>query len=448
MKNEKSAPEKNEPKKSGGASAARPKRPTTIDLRATEIKPEPAKTAEEPAPATPPPPQPEVAEAAPAETGPAADAAPPPEARHPAQDRSPKDWPWPLIGIAAAAAIVFFAVGLGAGQWLSGRTSPQSVSAPAPVMATPSPEMLERIARLETQLGAPPKEDPQLQARLARLEAQLSAPRATDQQLVARIAAAEATVKTFADMTASREKRNDDIAALAREARDRASSAVSAAEAAQKAQAGSPESRADVDALSARIVALEQSAQTSQAELARRLSADDAKGRFAILAIALRDAVDSGMPFTAELAAVRSLSGDPAAVAALEPFAASGVPGAEALGRELAGLMPAIWKIARKEEPQSGTFLERLQSNAEKIVRIRPAGDAASDDPASVRARIETRAGNADIRGALAELAKLPADARAPAEAWIKKAQARSAALAAARNISQTALGALVKSGS
>ena len=154
------------------------------------------------------------------------------------------------------------------------------------------------------------------------------------------------------------------------------------------------------------------------------------------------------MPFTAELAAVKSLSADAAAYAPLEPFAASGVPGAEALGRELAGLMPSIWKIARKEEPQPGTFIERLQSNAERIVRIRPAGEVVGDDPVSIRARIETRAGNADIRGALAELAKLPADARAPADAWIKKAQARSAALAAARNISQTALAALVKPGS
>ena len=108
----------------------------------------------------------------------------------------------------------------------------------------------------------------------------------------------------------------------------------------------------------------------------------------------------------------------------------------------------AIWKAARKDEPQQGTFLERLQSNAAKIVRVRPAGDVAGDDPASVSARIETRADHADIRGALAELAKLPADARAPAAAWIKKAEARNAALAAARTVSQAALGALAKSGS
>jgi hypothetical protein len=449
------AHDKKEPKKPPGAVGARAKRPTTIDLKATEIKakPEPApvqkaEPAASAAASPPPPPRSEQAEAAPQEAGPATHAAPPRDYLRAAYDWLPKDWPWPLIGIAAAAAIIFFAVGLGAGQWLSGRTAPQTAFVPEPVAAPPSPELLARLAKLETQLAAAPKDDPQLQARLAKLEAQLGAPRPQDPQLLARIVAAEAAVKTLADVAASREKRSDDIAALAAEARDRAASAVSAAEAAQKARAASSDSRADVDELTKRLAALEQSARAGQAELARRISADDAKGRLAIAAIALRDAAESGMPFTAELAAVKSLAGDAAALAALEPFAAAGVPSAASLGRELAGLMPAVWKAARKEGPLPGTFLERLQSNAEKIVRIRPAGEAVGDDPASVGARVETRAGNADIRGALAELAKLPPDARAPAEGWIKKAQARNAAIAAARNLSQSALGALVKPGS
>lgn len=460
------ANEKNEPKKPAGAAGMRAKRPTTIDLKATEIRPEPERKPEQARSAATPPPEP--APTGSSNTGRAADTAPRRDYLQTAYDRLPKDWPWPLIGIAAAAAVVFFAIGLGAGQWLSGR-APETALAPQPPAAPPSPELLDRIAKLETRLAAPPKDeapmqarlakletalnaaskdDPQVQGRLTKLEALANAPRAEDPQLLARIVAAEAAVKALADMAASRERRSDDIAALAREARDRASSAVAAAEAAQKARAAAPESRADLDTLSTRLAALEQSARASQAELSRRISADDAKGRLAIAAVALREAVESGIPFTTELSAVKSLSGDAKAFAAIEPFAASGVPSAEALGRELAGLMPAVWKAARKEEPQAGTFLERLQSNAEKIVRIRPAGEASGDDPASVRARIETRAGNADIRGALAELAKLPADARAPAEDWIRKAAAHNAAVAAARNISQAALAALAKPGS
>ena len=110
--------------------------------------------------------------------------------------------------------------------------------------------------------------------------------------------------------------------------------------------------------------------------------------------------------------------------------------------------MPAIWKAARANDPADGSFLERLQANADKIVRIRPAGEAIGDDAPSVKARLETRAGNADIRGALTELGKLPADARAPALDWIKKAEARNAAIAAARTLAQSALSALAKPGS
>src|SRR5688572_22322462 len=125
------ANDKNEPKKPQGAAGSRPKRPTTIDLRATEIRrapeketrPEPVKT-EQPTSSTPPPPRPDETEATPSNPGPAADTAPPHDYLRGAYDRLP-NWPWPVIGIAAAAAIVFFAVGLGAGQWMSG-TVPQA----------------------------------------------------------------------------------------------------------------------------------------------------------------------------------------------------------------------------------------------------------------------------------------------------------------------------------
>jgi hypothetical protein len=473
------ANEKNDPNKPAGPAAQPQKRPNTIDLTATEIKPEPAakpeaspenkpqpkaetkpetkpepviksepvKPAPEPAKA-PPPRAPETVRSAPENASGAGGNVPPVGGDRAAATQPSRGMPWSVIGIALAAAVIFFAIGIGAGQWLSSRAPQTGALAPQPAVAALPPELQGRIDKLEAQIGALPKEDPQLQARLAKLEAQLNAPRASDQQIVARIVAAEAAVKTLADMTASREKRSDDIAAVANEARERASSAASAAEAAQKSQGPSPEARADLDALNTRIAALEQSVRDSQAELARRLSADDAKGRFAIAALALRDMVDSGTPFAPELASAKSLSGDAAAFAPLESFASSGVPSAASLGRELAGLMPAIWKIARKDEVQQETFLERLKANASKIIRIRPAGDVVGDDPTSVSTRVETRAEHADIRGALAELNKLPPDARAPAAAWIKKAEARNAAIAAARNVSQTALAALTKPGS
>jgi hypothetical protein len=104
-----------------------------------------------------------------------------------------------------------------------------------------------------------------------------------------------------------------------------------------------------------------------------------------------------------------------------------------------------LLQAAGAPPPRDGGFLEKLQAGAEKLVRIRPIDEVAGNDPAAIVARIEVKASQADISGALAELAKLPAAARAPAEAWIKKAEMRMAALDASRRISADALSGLSK---
>ncbi len=93
--------------------------------------------------------------------------------------------------------------------------------------------------------------------------------------------------------------------------------------------------------------------------------------------------------------------------------------------------------------PRDGGFIDRLQANAQKLVRIRPVEEIPGDEPAAILARIDVKAGHADIDGALAELAKLPAAMRAPAPPWIAKAQARGAAVAAANRFAAEALAAL-----
>jgi len=417
----------NETTKPEGAVDPRSKRPTTIDLKAGEFT---SQTSAPEAETSPPPETMKTDEAPAAGDAPNQESASSASPRHAQQGQR-----WGHIGMAAAAGAVFFVIGFGLSQWLAGRMfGPNAGVEPAQFAS-----------------------NPELQSRLSKLEATVAAPRQTDPQLLARIAAAEAAVKTATDLAAAREKRSDEIATIARQASERAATAAAAAEAVQKANPETPEARAEIETLTSRIAtleqnarALEQSARASEAELKRRANApvDDARSRLAIVSMALRNAVESGAPFTAELSAAKALSADARAVATLAPFSSGGVPTASALGRELASLMPAIWKTSQTEHAPQGSFLERLQANAQKIVRIRPAGDVAGDEPDHVKARIEVRAENADIQGALTELAKLPPDARAPAQAWIAKAEARNAAIAAARDLSQNALNALTKSGS
>lgn len=164
-------------------------------------------------------------------------------------------------------------------------------------------------------------------------------------------------------------------------------------------------------------------------------NASDKEARLALAALALREAITSGAPFTAELAAARSLGIDAAGAATLEPLAATGVPGAATLAQQLSALVPALRKAAGDQAPRAGGFLDQLEANASKLVRIRPVGDGAGSDPSAIIARAEARAAKQDIAGALAELKALPAGVRAPADGWIATAEARQAALDTSRKL-------------
>ena len=59
--------------------------------------------------------------------------------------------------------------------------------------------------------------------------------------------------------------------------------------------------------------------------------------------------------------------------------------------------------------------------------------------------RIDVDTAHADIAAALADIAKLPEAAKPLAAAWVEKAQARNAAIAASQRLAADALAALSK---
>jgi len=245
------------------------------------------------------------------------------------------------------------------------------------------------------------------------------------------ITAADKAMKALGLALAALNRRSDDIAANATVARERAEAAEklvtelrgSVQDAAKNTSAGI--SSAEFDALQMRIAGIEQSA-----KIAAMSAIIDMPARLALSAASLRDAAVRGEPFAAELAQVKSLGADENALALLEPFAASGVPAPAALAQELRSLLPAMLKLSGMQAPKGG-FLERLQANAGKLVRIRPVDALPGEDTSSVLARIEFATAHNDISGALGDLVKLPDVVRAPAQAWIKKANDRKAALSA-----------------
>ncbi|MFZ1885937.1 MAG: hypothetical protein WAU53_20620 [Rhodoplanes sp.] len=302
-------------------------------------------------------------------------------------------------------------------------------------------ELAARIAKLEAAVAAMSKSGPQSS------EAQLGP---TDSALGERLTGLEAVVKSLAEVVARLDRRADETTAAIKAMQADAESGVAPG----KQPSDTTVEKAEFEALAQRVTALQQSAASLQqsvehtaASLQQTASrgavaaAADRAVRLAVVASGLRSAVQRGAPFERELNAAKALMPDPKALAPLEPFAASGVPTAQALGREFAAIAPKLAQTAKSSG--GGDYFARLLSHAERLVHIRPVNEAAGTDTAAIVARAEAKAKRADIPGALAELGKLPEPVRAPAAAWIKKAEGRQAAIAAAQNIENAALAAL-----
>ena len=375
-----------------GSLRRRRRRPApTIDLKATEVASEPV---------APPPPRLEPLRL----RRPARRRTPPPvppsEAPHAARAATrrrpgiawlPPDVPWPVVaaGAAGAAAVLLFVLLI----WL---ISPRSGDA----VATLTP----RLAAIETQLRdlaarpAPAGVDPQaieaLSARLAKLESAVARATAAGGRSRAggprrrggRRRQAAVRFRRRADPARRRGRRR-----VPQHARPRRCRAAALAELQNAARVSSAD-HGEIAKLAGRIAALEKADRAVADQLAKSAAdaGSDRPVRLAVAAAALRAAVERGEPFAAELAAVKPLAGDAAALAAIEPFAASGVPAPPALGRELLVLLPAMQRAAGAA-PRDGGFLDRLQANAERLVRIRPVEESAGEDATAMLSRIEVQ---------------------------------------------------------
>jgi hypothetical protein len=421
----------------------------TIDLTATEVQPAagPSEPAAEPAPAAPPPPTPEPPPAA-ADVPPAVD-----NAAMGGDSRRPSGGffsaPTLAAGVAGAALVTLVLFAL----WLTGWLPIRYAGSTATRARVTALEMEVHDLKKRPAGALDSKSIGALGQRIGKIEEALAKLPAGEVNVGERLAAADNAMKALGLALTALNKRSDDIAVTTAQARERAEAAEKAVtdlrvsvqelskDAAKSAAPGI--SPLELEALQKRITALEQTAKGVRDDIAKTTATDTAV-RLALSAAALRAATESGAPFAAELAQVQSLGGDAKALAPLAPFATTGVPTRVALAEALRALVPAMLKASGAPAPAGG-FLERLQANAGRLVRIRPVDAPAGDDAAALLARIEIAAANADIAGALADLGKLNDTARAPAQDWIKQARASQAALAAARQFAADSARGLAK---
>jgi hypothetical protein len=341
-----------------------------------------------------------------------------------------------IFGAGAAAAVVWTM------GWPGGAARP---APPAQVNNVALDALAARVASVESK-AAVPAPPPQLNdaaidalaARVASVESKAAAaaapavPATPDPALAAHLDALEKSVATLRDELNAAGARSQQLAAEL--------------EAVKSAPRETPPPAPDLSPINSRLAQIEAAAKTLSAEAAQRNAApkDDVPLRRVVAASLLDVSVRSGEPYAAALAAAKPLAGNADALKPLDVFAGPGVPSVNALNRELLALLPKLSPAPENSTTGSG-IVDRLQAGAARLVRIERTDAIAGNDRSAIVARVTAAALRNDIAEARRELKTLePAD-RAPAQAWIDKAEARDAALAASRQFAADAMAALAK---
>jgi hypothetical protein len=320
--------------------------------------------------------------------------------------------PWivaPVSGAVAAALVI----GVG---WMLGWPAVQPPSAPASQLNAAVDSLNARVAGLEPKVGKPVA-DPAAAARTEALEKTVAA------------------LRTELEATRSQG--------------EKLASAVNEVKSAPRSDGAAS---AELSGIDARIAKIESQMRTQGAEIAQQSGkladakpADDMALRRLVSAALLDVQVRIGEPFPASLAAAKTLTPNPEALKPLDQFADKGVPNANRLSTELLAIVPRLSPAAQQNNATTGTgIVERLQAGAAKLVKIERT-DAVGNDRGAVVSRITAAALRNDFNEARRELKTLPPDERAAAQAWLERADARDAALAASRQFATDAMAALAK---
>ena len=356
--------------------------PPTIDLEATEVSADTQNA------------------------GPAAGAEPEPSSPQPAASKGSAAVIAALSGAGAAALV------LGA-AWFAGWPAATTPTVPAPqVNAAAIDDLAARLASVEVRVGKP-------------------AAAAPDPTAAARAEALEKSLAALRSELANQRAQSDKLV-------------VAIGEAKSAPREGAPPP--DLSAINERVAQIERAVRAQSAEITKESSkpADDVPLRRIVAASLLDVLVRTGDPYPAAIAAAKTLAPNPDALKPLEGFAASGVPSANSLSRELLTLVPKLSPPAPDNSTTGAGLVDRLQAGAAKLVRIERS-DAVGSDRGAIVSRVTAAALRNDFAEARRELKTLaPAD-RAAAQAWLDKADARDAALAASRQFAADAMATLAK---
>lgn len=206
------------------------------------------------------------------------------------------------------------------------------------------------------------------------------------------------------------------------------------------------QAKVDIEPLTNRVETLEE----VTAEVIPRITMLETRrqmgavGEALIIAVGqLQSALIAGRPYGRELRAAQSLAANDTGLqdllAPLGATAETGLAGDIELREKFRLLAPAVLRADRDRE--GADWKDRVLGRLSSVITFRRAsGEVAGDDADAVLARAEAALIANDLPRAVEELEKLPAHAAGPAAEWLKLAEARMAAEAAAATLADLSL--------
>ncbi len=189
----------------------------------------------------------------------------------------------------------------------------------------------------------------------------------------------------------------------------------------------------DQSDLGPELTALDQRIGKLEAALPRLAGAVDrgvasAKSGAAAIAFAnLREAVDSGQPYAAELAALNAVAPKLGELGPLPSRADTGIPTAATLAGDLRAKVQTGG--AGAPGAADASFLDSVIASAKSAVRVRRVDAAPTgSEPDAVLARAEAALDQGDLAGAVKEVSALPPASRETLAPWLENARARLSA--------------------
>ena len=340
--------------------------------------------------------------------------------------------------------------------------------------------LLERLRALEEAAGTAPDSVDDLARRIAALEESASdlGVSSLDERLMVveaalpqSVAAAERLAADLGQAVAATESRVDGLAGAVEDLSGATAGRLSSVEqATSAATAGLADTTSVVASLGPRLADLEAASDTLDGVPERlaglsvqvdALASDMAATRAHLdaltdgsdsivdrtgeaLAIAigqLAESVAAGEPYARSLAAIRALAGDDptvdGALSALESHAENGLPSRGTL----ASTFPAAADQARAEDVSSApsAWTDQVLAELDALVTVRPvpSTQVEGDDTNAVLARAQAHLDLNDLAEAAQQLAALEGAAASAMAGWLSDTQARLAAEAAVRTLSQ-----------